>query len=393
MDAQTHSNRFPLTLALLALLLLACATTVRALPAATTAQTLRVGPERALTRPSEAARLARPGDTVEIDAGVYENDHATWQQDDLVIRAVGGTAHLAFSGNIPNGKAIWIVAGNNVLIENIEFSGATVRDSNGAGIRHERGNLTLRNTYFHHNEFSVLTGEDREASLVIDSSRFHHQKRPGRFSHGLYIGALKRFTLVGSHVTGTDRGHQVKSRARENHIRYNRIEDIPGGNSSRLVDLPNCGLSFVVGNDLHQADSTQNVDAIGYGAEGCDDRTEEERRLFVVNNTFVNEAWNGALVRNHAGGQVSVFNNLTYGRGRFLLGRGEKGNNYFANLGHRQRGSWLPPRRSRAIGGARELPSYDGTPLMPERVFASPAGTAAREVHGSLDAGSRESPL
>ena len=32
---------------------------------------------------------------------------------------------------------------------------------------------------------------------------------------------------------GTDRGHQIKTRALENHILYNRIEDVRGGNSSR----------------------------------------------------------------------------------------------------------------------------------------------------------------
>lgn len=390
MDVLTGTRRCPLTRTLLALLLLHWAGALNAVPAATTAQTLLVGPDRALATPSAAARVARPGDTIEIDAGVYENDHTTWALDDITIRGVGGTAHLRSAGNIANGKAIWIVAGNNVLIENVEFSGAKVRDSNGAGIRHESGSLTLRNTYFHHNEFSILTGGDPESSLTIESSRFYHQKRAGRFSHGLYVGAIKRFSISGSHIMGTDRGHQIKSRALENHIRYNRIEDIPGGNSSRLVDLPNCGLSFVVGNDLHQADSTQNVDAIGYGAEGCDDRTAAQRHLFVVNNTFVNEAWNGALVRNHAGGEVGVFNNLTYGRGRFLLGKGEKANNYFANLSHRRPGSWLPPRKAKAVDGARDLPSHNSIALLPDREFAPPTGTAVRIAHGLLDAGSRE---
>ncbi len=374
----------------LALVMLAWSAALPALPAATTAQTLQVGPDRALKTPAAAARLARSGDTVEIDAGVYDNDYATWPQDDITIRGIGGMAHLKSSGNIPNGKAIWIVAGNNVLIENVEFSGARVEDTNGAGIRHERGNLTLRNTYFHHNEFSILTGRDPEASLVIEDSRFFYQKRESRFSHGLYIGALKRFSITGSHIMGTDRGHQIKSRAYENHIRYNRIEDIPGGTSSRLVDLPNCGLSFVIGNDMQQADSTQNVDAIGYGAEGCDDRSDMQRRLFVVNNTFVNEAWNGSLVRNHAGGEVGVFNNLTFGRGRFLLGKGDKANNYFVNLGHRRAGSWLPPRNASAIDGARDLAPYNGTALLPDREFQPPAGTRPRIAQGRLDAGARE---
>ena len=178
---------------------------------------LRVGPQRWLKTPSEAARLAKPGDTIEIDAGIYLNDYAVWQQENLTIRGIDGMAHMKSDTLIPNGKAIWIVSGDNTVIENIEFSGARVADTNGAGIRHQGGDLTLRNTYFHHNEFSVLTGPYPEASLEVSSSRFYFQKREGTFSHGIYVGGLGRFTITGSHFKGTDRGHQIKSRALENH--------------------------------------------------------------------------------------------------------------------------------------------------------------------------------
>jgi hypothetical protein len=136
-----------------------------------------------------------------------------WRQEDLTLRGVGGMAHLQSNTLIPNGKAIWIVSGNNTVIENVEFSGARVVDTNGAGIRHEGGDLTLRNTYFHHNEFSVLTGADPDASLDVIASRFYFQRREGTFSHGIYVGELGRFTITGSHFKGTDRGHQIKSRA------------------------------------------------------------------------------------------------------------------------------------------------------------------------------------
>ena len=352
--------------------------------------TLQVGPERALKKPSDAARLARAGDTIEIDAGVYVNDYATWQQKDLTIRGIGGLAHLKSTGLIPNGKAIWIVSGNNTTIENMEFSGAKVTDTNGAGIRHEGGNLTLRNTFFHHNEFSILTGADPQASLEIVASRFWYQQRHGTFSHGLYIGALQRFSLVGSHITGTDSGHQIKTRALENHILYNRIEDTSGGNSSRLVDLPNCGLSYIVGNDMQQAASTENIDAIGYGAEGCEGRSEKQRRLFVAHNTFVNEAWNGTLVKNHAAGDVYVANNLLYGPGRIIMGQGTKVNNLSLSLQQRQANSWEPRMTSGAVDAAQEMPLAEGVSLVPQQEFSPPVGTVARTRTGVPDIGSHE---
>jgi hypothetical protein len=300
-------------------------------------------------------------------------------------------AHLQSSGLIPNGKAIWLISGNNTVVENVEFSGARVLDTNGAGIRHEGGNLTLRNTYFHHNEFSVLTGAYPEAGLDVESSRFFFQKREGIFSHGIYVGGLGRFTISGSHFKGTDRGHQIKSRALENRIQYNRIEDIEGGNSSRLIDLPNCGLSFIIGNDMQQAATTENVDAIGYGAEGCEGRTAQQHRLFVINNTFVNEAPTGTLVRNHTDGNVLVANNLLFGHGSVLVGKGEKENNVEVSLSSRIPGSWEAPPGSAAIDSAEVLSAQDGVDLVPTEEFDQPLGTVKRR-YKILDIGSREAP-
>lgn len=351
---------------------------------------LQVGPQRELSSPGAAAAQARAGDIIEIDAGIYDNDYATWHQDNLTLRGVGGMAHLKSTGLIPNGKAIWIVSGNNIIIENVEFSGATVAHTNGAGIRHEKGNLTLRNTYFHNNEFSILSGKAPTATLDVQSSRFWFQKRANTFSHGLYIGTLKRFTITGSHVKGTSLGHQIKSRALQNRILYNRIEDVAGGDSSRLIDLPNCGQSLVMGNDMHQARTTQNIHAIGFGAENCDNRTAQQQRLYVVNNTFVNEASSGTLVKNHSNGDVLVANNLIMGRGAFLRGKGSRQANIRAPLAARIPASWALSNGSRAIDAAQTLLPVAGQPLLPTRQFKLPVGTTLRPSLGPLDVGSTE---
>ena len=114
--------------------------------------TWQIGSERKYKLPSEVVKHAKDGDIIEIDAGTYRNDYATWFQNDLTIRGIDGSAHLESKGLIPNNKAIWITRGDNIVIENIEFSGATVKDTNGAGIRHEGGDLTVRTTFFLHNE-------------------------------------------------------------------------------------------------------------------------------------------------------------------------------------------------------------------------------------------------
>ena len=105
-------------------------------------RTWRVGPDRELRAPSAAAAVARDGDTVLIDAGTYVGDVATWTQDDLTLRGVGGRAHLRAAGESAQGEAIWVIAGDRVTVDLVELSGARVPDGNGAGIR--PGSTTTR---------------------------------------------------------------------------------------------------------------------------------------------------------------------------------------------------------------------------------------------------------
>src|SRR5580765_1804422 len=127
------------------------------------ARRLQGGPTRALTVPSAAAAVALAGDVIEIDAGLYTDDIVVWRQSNLTLRGVGGRAHTHSTKIIPfvsggtdqqNGKGIWVQAGStqNTTVENIELSGASVADQNGAGIRADGSGLTVCNGYFHDNE-------------------------------------------------------------------------------------------------------------------------------------------------------------------------------------------------------------------------------------------------
>src|SRR5438105_1422032 len=75
---------------------------------------LKVGANRELKVPSEAAKVAKDGDTIEIDAGEYLGDVALWPQSNLTIRGVGGRAVLRALGRSMQGKAIWVIDGGDL---------------------------------------------------------------------------------------------------------------------------------------------------------------------------------------------------------------------------------------------------------------------------------------
>src|SRR5512133_1172337 len=78
-----------------------------------------VGPTRSHNVPSQVSSLARDGDTISIDAGVYAEDVARWSANRLVLRGVGGRAHLKANGKSYGGKAVWVIAGDSATVENI----------------------------------------------------------------------------------------------------------------------------------------------------------------------------------------------------------------------------------------------------------------------------------
>ena len=290
---------------------------VSALPATAPAQaedgprTLRVGPGRPLATPSAAAAVAQDGDTVLIDAGTYVGDVATWTQDDLTLRGDGGRAHLRAGGQNAQGKAIWVIAGDRTTVDRLEFSGASVPDQNGAGIRQEGTDLTVTRSWFHDNQNGILTGADPDSDIVIRRSRFFRSGAGDGYTHNLYVGAVRSLTVTGSYLWGADVGHELKSRAARNTIVGNRISDADA-TASYSIDLPNGGRSLIAGNVVIQGASSENSTLVSYGAEGL---TQGSRVLWVVNNTFVNRRTSGTFVGLAEGSRAHLRNNLLVGPG------------------------------------------------------------------------------
>lgn len=282
-------------------------------------EVLRVGPGMPYLTPSMAAKVANNGDVIEIIAGTYPDDVASWPQNNLTIRGIYGRARMIANGNSAEGKGIWVVKGNNVTIENIEFAGASVSDHNGAGIRFEGANLTIRGCYFHDNENGILTGENPASAILIEYSEFADNGFGDGYTHNIYVGKVNSLTVQFCYIHGAKSGHNVKSRARINYIFCNRIMDERNGTSSYAIDISNGGVAYLIGNIIQQGALSENYHVISYGAEAL---SYPDNKLFAVNNTIINDRRDGGVFVRVAPSTTParLINNIFYGPGRIVDG-------------------------------------------------------------------------
>jgi hypothetical protein len=352
---------------------------------------LKVGPGQPLQRPSDAARVARDDDIIEIEAARYVGDVALWKQSGLLLRGVNGRPHLDSQGRTAEEQGIWVFRGNDIVVENVEFSGARARARNGSGIRFLGRNLTVRDSYFHDNEDGVLTWTAPEGDILIERSVFARNGAGDGQSHNIYIGRIRSFTLRFSYSHDSVSGHEVKSRAHINRIEYNRLTDEDDGNSSYLVDLPEGGFAYVIGNALEKGARSENPNAIAFASEN---HGVQEGGLWVVNNSFYNRRVDASFVANRSKLQALVVNNVLAGAPAVLLdGRGEDRNNFRqakAGMIDPVAYDFRPTTDSPLIDAGIEPGAAGSFPLRPQFEYVHPASGRARQRVAALDAGAYE---
>jgi hypothetical protein len=348
---------------------------------------LTVGPGKDFSVPSEAAAVVKDGDIVEISARTYMGDVAVWRANDLTLRGVGGRPHLKAAGANAQGKAIWVIQGNNTLVESIEFSGAKVPDGNGAAIRHEGRSLTVRNCYIHDNEMGILGGGP-DSEVLIEGSEFSGSSGP--YNHNIYVGNLRRFTLQFSYVHHAIEGHNVKTRARTNFILYNRITDENTGRSSYAIDIPNGGRSYIVGNVVQKGPRSENSNVIAYAEEGA---TNEFQELYLVNNTVVSNFGRGLFLNVSGSPVVSIINNVFAGAGVILPKVGNATHNLISPdplFKNPASFDYELKNGSPAIDAGAWPGTVNDFDLVPRSEYVHPASRKPRTQVGPIDVGAYE---
>ena len=235
-------------------------------PAAGPVTALTVGPGMAFSVPSEAARMAKPGDTVRIFPGTYV-DCTSWETDGLIIEGVGPGVTIA--DKVCNDKGIFVTKGRDITVRNITFTAAHASHHNGAGIRAEGVNLTVEDSRFIANEDGILAGDNPTSTITIKNSYFSGNGNCiAACAHGIYANHIALLHVENSQFIEQHVGHHIKSRAARTEIVNNTVQDGPNGSASYLVDLPNGGFITITGNVFEKGPHSENRQvAISIGAE------------------------------------------------------------------------------------------------------------------------------
>jgi hypothetical protein len=238
---------------------------------------------------SDAITNSNDGDVIDLSAGTYIEDFPKITHS-LTIQGIGGLAHLMTPGQPLNGQAILVQDAPNLTLNDLELSGATVPDNNGAGVRLETGtNLTITNSWIHNNQNGVLTGAIPGATVAIDHSEINNNGDGSGFTHDLYIGVIAVFAVTNDYIHDALGGHEIKSRAALTVIDNNRIQDGSTANSYS-IDLPNGGITMIDGNVIEKGQNSVNQNIIHYGGEIS---PVGPSSLTIENNTVIDDRSGG----------------------------------------------------------------------------------------------------
>jgi len=265
---------------------------------------LRVGAEQPFKTLADAVSAARAGDTIMMTPGLYLDDSAIINVA-LTIEGIGKGATLRVTQPLKNRKGV-LVVNASLTVRNLIFEDASVTDAdgkNGAGIRHQAGDLTIENCIFRGNQNGILAGADSSSAIRVRGSEFIDNGAGDGYTHALYVGAISRLEVSDSRFSGTKVGHNIKSRALTTLVRDTILEDGVEGTASYAIDLPNGGEAVLTNVRIIQGERTSNATMVAFGAEN---RLHPRSSLTVSNSSFSSRRTSAIGINNFTPQAVNI---------------------------------------------------------------------------------------
>jgi hypothetical protein len=189
--------------------------------------------------------------------------------------AVQTSGIIAFRAVIPGqsifdtktceGKAALVLRGQGARVDGIVFQNMRVADSHGAGIRLEKGNLTVTHSVFRNSVQGITTADKGTGAISIKQSSFIGLGRCVRrqpCAHSLSIGGKGPLSVTNSRFERGNGGHYIQSRASRITITDNAFDDSRGRSTDRMIDLPIGASGSIARNIFVQAASKANDSAL-----------------------------------------------------------------------------------------------------------------------------------
>jgi hypothetical protein len=220
--------------------------------------------------PTLAAGLAaaKPGETVEIVAGVY---HETARIDikNLTLRGVGGRPHFDCQGiALADDLACLVVGATGVALEELEISGAAVPVAGGglaACVRNEPNqSFTLRRITCHGSQNGVIANG---GDIVIEDSEFYDNGGTREMNNAAFIGRCT-VTVRGSIFRDARTGDEFKSRCKLTRISDSTFRSTTGALD---LDISDGGDALVYRSTLTKTANAASEQIIGFASEACVD--------------------------------------------------------------------------------------------------------------------------
>src|SRR5690606_9904508 len=206
---------------------------------------------------------------------------ATGRHADCAVQTGGFVSYLAaepgaaiFDGRTCEGKAALVLRGRGAEVSGLVFENMRVPDFNGAGIRLERGDLTVAQSWFRDSQQGILTADDASGRIIVDRSTFTRLgtcEGAGGCAHSIYVGEYGHLRVTRSRFEEGRGGHYVKSRAVRADIASSSFDDSRGQATNYMIDLPNGSIGQISNNWFVQGQDKENYSAfIAIAAEGAE---------------------------------------------------------------------------------------------------------------------------
>ena len=229
---------------------------------------------------------------IDVPAGHYDMKDVYISRD-LTLRGPQDGEAILHSPETTDKGLLIPLAGVSLTVENLVFRDANSWDRNGAGIRHEGRDLTIRNCVFDNNEDGLLATGDPRGVITIRNTAFIDSGFGDGQSHAIYVVNAALLDIRDSRFVGTRIGHHVKSLA-DRTVLANSYLDDAHGRSSYAVDASKGGDVAIIGNTVIQSADSDNSAIFNYDLT----RGGEAVSLVIEKNTITNHYNGGRLLRN-----------------------------------------------------------------------------------------------